>query len=411
MLKTFFNDILTDADSARLAIKVNMLALERLSDELKKDHDLLLYTLALYGYDKLYKGETVLTYFDSQFRDDEKIMLTAIRQHPMAIMYASDRLKDNDMIGSVAVGQYFMRYMHLESAVPLEYLSPRLRENEKIIRTALEYYPDSLRCLSETFQNKYPDLVLQVIEKNPYLLQYVSKDIQKKYSTNVMALIENELSLVRFLCQDLQNQHPSIVLKAIHQNPYLLAYVNENFQEKYQQAVLNIVKLYPKFATHVTGKIPKEKILNAILEGFHAQYTATMADIYKLKENPDFKNHSETIDHLVNSLSKLELEFLKKFDYSALIKLKSECEKLFRDTEKKFDDHVFLILYKSIANTVMRLLNFMIKIFTHDSNQQFSLFTSTGKVWKNNPLKESLLNQLDSVDLYLKKHEPTAKPS
>ncbi len=408
-LKNFFNGVLTEAESARAAIKENISALKRLNDALKKDESLLLFTLELYGNDSIFRGETVLTYFDSQFRDNQKIMLIAISQHPMAVMYASDRLKNDDSIASAAVGRTFMRFMHLETAVPLAYLSPRLREDEKVVRMALEYYPDSLRCVSETFQNKHPALILQVIQKKTYLLQYVSKEIQKKYSAIVITLIEKELSLLKFMSHNLQDQHPNIVLKAIHQHPYLLQYVNGNFQEKYQQQILDIVKLDPNIAIYITAKIPKEKILNAILEGFHAQYTAKAKAILKLRENPNFKNHGQTIDNLVKSLFELEVEFLNQLDYSSLIKFKNECEKLFRDTEKKFDDNAFFLSLKLIANTVIRLFNFMINFFSFDAGQRFSLFTSTVTVWRNNKLKESLLDQFHAVDAYFNEHESTGK--
>ncbi len=382
-------------------IKKEFLALTHLSEALKKDKDLLLYTLDLYGSYIYYGSETILLYFDKSFRDDEEIVLKAVGLHPMALQYASERLQNNTKIVLEAVNKTFYRRMHLEDAIPLAYAGPKPREEEEVVFTALKNYPESLQCVSASFQKKHESRILELVKNKPFSsLQYLNNTIQETNKELIAELVSNDNYLLKYAYKNFYQDYPELVLNIIKSWPYALNYVNEAFQEQHQDIILAIIKQHPDILGYVTKKIPEKEIQNALIEGFQPRYTSLIEEISGLNKHPAFKDHPELINNLAESLLNCQNNFLKDFTSTGLLQFKNECKKIFQDTENKMEDKLLWKFLRPIANKIIKLFNLIISSLNL-ARPPLPLFFSASNLWKDSSLKNKLFDQLDETEQHL----------
>ncbi len=132
-----------DVELASMAIKKDPITILDFGYEIKDNYDLVLQAVSNYNRDRSLSRMSILEYISPRLKDNEQIVFAAV-QNGDEIKWASNRIRDNEQIAMEAVKK---------NGFALGYISPRLREKKEIIIAALkqnhdayEYVPESMRA-------------------------------------------------------------------------------------------------------------------------------------------------------------------------------------------------------------------------------------------------------------------------
>jgi len=129
------------ADDKDLLLKLKVVALESMSERLKKDREIVLYCVSELG--------NKLQFASTDLQDDYDVVLTAVKNEGNALKYASERL----------------------------------RTDPKIVKAAIRNEWDAASHMSdEARSNK--DIILYAIKKDFNNLEYASPELQEYYTKN-----------------------------------------------------------------------------------------------------------------------------------------------------------------------------------------------------------------------------------
>ena len=132
-------DLQDDEEAVSLAIKKFPMALEWASDRIKDNTDIVLS--AMKHHRKIFPS--AVRWASARIRDDEEIMQWAINNSAETLQYASDRIKDNMDLLSPIIKKY---------PYVLKWVSYRIKDNDEIVRRAITDYPYAFQYASERLQ-------------------------------------------------------------------------------------------------------------------------------------------------------------------------------------------------------------------------------------------------------------------
>ena len=146
-----------DVELAQIAIKKDPVTILGFGFEIKDNYDLVLQAVSNYDRDKNLSKTSILEYISPRLQDNEEIVLAAVKNGD-DIKWASDRIRDNEQIAMEAVKK---------NGFALGYISPRLREKKDIIIAALkqnhnayESVPESMRANEEVIDVIKDDMTI-----------------------------------------------------------------------------------------------------------------------------------------------------------------------------------------------------------------------------------------------------------
>ncbi|MFZ2719188.1 MAG: DUF4116 domain-containing protein [Candidatus Absconditicoccaceae bacterium] len=119
----------------------------------KNDKDVLM--AAIENSNTSSKSECPLEYASDKLKDDENIVLSAVKKNGYNIKYASEKLKDNKEMVLAAIN---------ENPHALEYVSDRLKDDENIVLQAIVSNGYAFKHASEKLKNN-KNFILSIIEK------------------------------------------------------------------------------------------------------------------------------------------------------------------------------------------------------------------------------------------------------
>ena len=96
-----------------------------------------------------------------QLKDDKEVVLTAIKNDPHALKYASEKLKNN---------KEFIKEATKISSFSLEFANYKFRDDKDVMLIAVENYPPSLELASERLKNDI-EVVRRAVEYNTYVMK------------------------------------------------------------------------------------------------------------------------------------------------------------------------------------------------------------------------------------------------
>lgn len=102
-----------------------------------------------------------LSFLEGIFDNDFEFVSVAIEQNGMALLHASDELKDNFQIVSLACTKKCDNF-----ETPLMFASTRLKDDEDIVRIAVQTSGTAIRCASERLLLSH-NMCQHAIEQNP----------------------------------------------------------------------------------------------------------------------------------------------------------------------------------------------------------------------------------------------------
>lgn len=129
-------------------------------EELKNDDEIVLFLIRQKGY--------VLEHAHSRFREDKKVVLATIKQHPGEFKYASVELRASEEVVYTAVKL---------DGWALEHADEKFRSNKKIVLAAVKRSPGTLDLASPELQ-KDRDIILARLENACFSLKDASDKIK-----------------------------------------------------------------------------------------------------------------------------------------------------------------------------------------------------------------------------------------
>lgn len=197
-----------------LAIKSTGHALMFASPRLKDNNELVLTAVTQNG--------RALEFVSPRLRDDDTTVMRAVTQNGVALHYASPRLQDDETLVNVAVKN---------NGIALRYASNRLRQHLNTVVTALKQQPGMLEEVPAPL--KYNEtIVMAAVTQNGLALMFASKQFKNKANIVLTAVKQNGLSL-EYASPRLKDQE-NIVLTAIKQNGLSLEYASPRLKALWQ---------------------------------------------------------------------------------------------------------------------------------------------------------------------------------
>ncbi len=168
------------------------------------------------------------------FRDNQDIVLLAVRKNSLAIQYASDRLKDNINVAKELV------FGDIEA---LKFISPRLRDNEEFMIFAVKNNGSAIMYASDRLKNNY-NVVKNAVFKSGSMIEYVSSNYKDNEEIALIA-IKNSIYSYRLISDRLKHDL-NFNVKAVLSRPELISYIsrswlkNEQFLSKLKDNGFNV---------------------------------------------------------------------------------------------------------------------------------------------------------------------------
>jgi hypothetical protein len=183
------------------------------------------------------------------FKDDIKIVTTAVQENGLALEFASERLKNQESVVIEAVYQDF-RFsvaLHQFSSPSLKFASQRiqniphsdsnsvlqivflqkLKRDLEIATAFMEHRGELLEHSSPQFQDD-AHLVMIAVKQNGLALQYASSRLQDDLKIVEQAILKNPEAL-QFASENIK-KNKSFIIKALQQNGKILAYLSDQFR-------------------------------------------------------------------------------------------------------------------------------------------------------------------------------------
>jgi len=118
--------------------------------------------------------DSIIKYASQNLRNDKDIVLKAIEKNPDALEFASDRLKDDDMVVRRAILNY--------NTTALQFASERLKNNFDIVKTAVQMNPEVLQFASKELRNN-EDIVKEAVVYDTQYFKFAGDKIKENFPT------------------------------------------------------------------------------------------------------------------------------------------------------------------------------------------------------------------------------------
>ena len=153
------------------------------------------------------------------FITKNKKELQEIKNNPMALQFASEKLKDNEKVVSEAV---------IKNPLALQFASEKLKDNRDVVRTAFLHNPKALQFASEKIKDDKAFISHAVLE-NPMAFQFASEEL--KDDKDVVSLAVGRDPMVLQFASEKPKNNVDIVLKAVKQNGMALQFASEEIKK------------------------------------------------------------------------------------------------------------------------------------------------------------------------------------
>jgi hypothetical protein len=171
---------------------------------------------------------------DEALRNNNYIVLTAVKNHGKALEFASNILKDNERIVFEAVKN---------DGCALEYASERLKDNKDISLVAVKNYGNALTFVSRRLRNDI-EIVSEAVNNNGLALLYASAALQSNRNIVRLATNNNWLA-INFMSYNLLNDK-DIFIASVKQSPSDGQTIFNSFpievQKKYMSLLVLVIK-------------------------------------------------------------------------------------------------------------------------------------------------------------------------
>ena len=194
------------------AMERNESAFFHMDKQLAIDKELFLFAVNLHG-DFLEFANI------GKFENDVEIVLAAVEQNGLSIVFARSNMKSNFEIALAAVKQ---------NGSAFRYLAADFANNLEIVSEAVKTYGSMLQFASDELRND-PVVVLAAVTSYGRALEFAS-EVLKKNRKIVLAAVENDGWALAFADQCMQND-PAIATVAINQNIDTMANVDQTLTE------------------------------------------------------------------------------------------------------------------------------------------------------------------------------------
>ena len=146
---------ITNKDIVLFAINKNVIYFNNISNEMKKDKDVVLAAVR--------KNENLFNEnFSLEMKNDIDVVLVAVNHSGVALKHASDEMKDNDIVVIDAVKN---------NGYALQYASERLRKDKIVVQAAVNNNIDSLKYALVNDEEKQA-ILAEVVKETSYIRHY-----------------------------------------------------------------------------------------------------------------------------------------------------------------------------------------------------------------------------------------------
>ncbi len=200
------NNLKKDKEFILQILAKQYLSFAFISEELRKDREFMLQAIKR-------NGETV-EYASEELRNDKDFMLQAISCNAICFPYASDKLKNNKdfVLQAIAINcaviehlkdifrddkDVILKLLEIdEYGIALLYASDRLKNNKEFMLQVVDINIKSLEYLGDKLRND-SDFILKAFEKDSRSLEYASDRLKndEEFMLEINKIIENNITL------------------------------------------------------------------------------------------------------------------------------------------------------------------------------------------------------------------------
>lgn len=155
------------------------------------DRKQVIKTMQIYG--------DYLEYAPEEIKDDEIVVLEAIKSYPYAIKYSSQRLRSNK--------KFVMQASQI--GYTLEYVSEKLRDNKRIVLNSVKLNGNSLKYASDRLKNN-KKIVLEAIKYDGAIIEFASERLRNNKKIALKA-IKNNYYGFQYLSNKLKTNKPFLL--------------------------------------------------------------------------------------------------------------------------------------------------------------------------------------------------------
>lgn len=240
----FSDELKTDYEFIKLAIKNNYMLYNCLDFNLKSNLEIILFTLQQnkpYNFLDIYlnnNNEEYCPYFHLQRYKEQFLRSNSIYSLiPIEMRYHKDvittavtndvrdlMLLPHDIYNDIE----FIKYIVFYNGLGIKYVSDEMKENEEIVRIAIKNNPIALVYASEKMKENLKIINLAIIE-NPFSIVFASENIKKNINIVKKAISKNGLVL-KYMSSELKN-NLEIVSLAITNNSLAIKWASPELQK------------------------------------------------------------------------------------------------------------------------------------------------------------------------------------
>ena len=204
-------------------------------------------------------NKNILQNYDYNLKNNKKLIEILCVIKSKTIKHASEEILNDKVFFLDIFKKYCGKYYNI-----LKYLSPKLRDDEEIVKTLVSArtYTFEFKYASDRLKNDY-NFILETVKINGCILEYVSK----KFRCNreiVFEAVKNDSYALQFASKKLKGNR-EIVLIAIEKKVCVFKYVSNKLKSD-KEIVLKVVKKEGMYLTYASKKLQDDEdvVLNAV---------------------------------------------------------------------------------------------------------------------------------------------------
>jgi len=241
-----------DKKEALKIVKESGYELENLSEEFKKDKDVVLAAIK--------QGGSNLQYADESLKKDKEIVLEAVKQEGYALEYAGESLKKDREIVLEAVKQY---------ANALEYADDSLKKDRDVVLEAVKQNGVAFEYADESLKQD-KEIILIAIKDYGAALEYAD-DSLKKDKEIVLIAVKQDGNALQY-ADDSLKKDKEIVREAVRRSNEAIQYIDESLKEYFLKYTLESSELNYSCLDVNLKEIDSTEKLNKYLSDFVKNY-------------------------------------------------------------------------------------------------------------------------------------------
>jgi hypothetical protein len=257
-----------EKQTALIAIKRSVSYFSKLSDDLKRDEEIL---------NEIFKREMTIDtdIVLSTLKDEKGPMLILMKYHGNYLSVVSPKLKNDKDI----VYEAFKNY-----PASIGFISEELKANEEFMKSLIHFYGAqfNIRIFPDVCL-KNREIILEAVQNNGLSLQFVGESFQNDKEI-VLIAIENNGSSYQFASYSMKND-VDVVMKTLNKAPHLMNTFPMKFKED-RKIVIEMLKSNPNFYKYVTWRMKGDKEL----EWISKKYSTTIRQVESWNLNFHFEN-------------------------------------------------------------------------------------------------------------------------